>query len=246
MATHESLRFHADTDLVFQAAENALRDLRLKVELADLDRNIIQFRSSSRWRTLGGENLTISFLEEMANAVDVRVSTRVNSHGHMLDVPDWGSGRRIAKLVLRRISEYIDPDADGPTELVEPEKDAPHCQACTAAIDSDGMFCEKCGEYRATADSLHTRPMPKRREETEDEFFDSLDLGDLGKKSKTPPVMPKKPAKPPAGKVPATKPPAVMTEMMVVCDCGARLKIKSGSIGKKIRCPKCQLAFVLE
>jgi hypothetical protein len=234
MATYEALRFNVDTDLVFDGVQKAIADLGLKVDLADIDRNIIEIRSGSGWRTLGGEKLSISFLEEMANFVDVRVSARLNSHGEILEVPNWNAGRKIAKMILARLSEYVDQDSPG--KLREPSTKPHHCHSCHEPVQGEEMYCETCGRYRASTRKEYEAPVIQRREESEDDFFDSLGMGDLKDKKK--PAAASRPK-------PATPPPA-QTELLVVCDCGARLRIKSQAKGAKLKCPKCQLSILLE
>ena len=234
MATYEFLSFDADTEIVFQAAQRTMEDLRLTVEYAEIDRNLIHFRSSSKWRWLGGQKMSMSFLEEMGNVIDLRVSPRLNDHGEILEVPDWSDGRTLAKIILARISEYI--DADSPTVLLEPETKPSHCPICHA-IANDGTYCVVCAKSRVPTDIPTGLAPIKRREESEDEFFDSLGIEGLGKKGKSKP-KPKPKAKPAA--------PAETQELMVICDCGAKLRIKSHAKGAKLRCPKCQLAIVLD
>jgi hypothetical protein len=234
MATHETVRFYADTDLVFEGVQKAIADLGLKVELADIDRNIIEIRSGSGWRTLGGEKMSISFLEEMANVVDVRVSTRLNAHGEILEVPNWNAGRKIAKMILARLTEYVDQDS--PNKLLEPNTKSHHCHSCHEPVVGEAIYCETCGRYRASTQREYEAPVVKRREETEDDFFDSLGMGDLKDKKKSTAASRPKPA--------VAAPP--QTEFLIVCDCGAKLRIKSHARGAKLKCPKCQLEIQIE
>jgi hypothetical protein len=234
MATPESWRYYAETDLLYAASKHALEDLGLTIEDADLDRNFIHFRSSSKWRTLAGQELSISFLEEMGNAVDIRVSTRLNAHGDMLDVPDWRDGRKLAKLVLARIAEYI--DTDDPTVLLKPASDASSCRACKAAISATQtklIYCEVCALNPMNTDSVAAPPKVKPLDESEDDFFAAMGMGDLASKGKSRPK-------------PKPKKPEVQTQLVLECECGARLRIKTKAKGTKLKCPKCGLAIVID
>lgn len=234
MATPESWRYYAETDLLFAASKLALEDLGLTIEDSDIDRNFIHFRSTSRWKSIGRQELSISFLEEMGNAVDIRVSTRLNAHGDMLDVPDWKDGRKLAKLVLARIAEYIDPD--DPKELLKPESKAASCRACKAAISATQtklIYCEVCALNPLNTDAVSAPPKVQPLKETEDDFFDAMGMGDLASKGKAKPK-------------PKLKKPEVQKQLVLECECGARLRIKTRAKGTKLKCPKCDLAIVID
>lgn len=98
--------FNKDATKLFSASQKAIRDLGYKTEQLDKESGLINFKTGMSMRSWAGQSMSIMIIDE-GDSCEVSISGVRNQSGVIVQVYDWGEGKKIAKKVFDKIENYL-------------------------------------------------------------------------------------------------------------------------------------------